>query len=172
MIRKFWPRAGSICAAIVIVAGAAFFFAPLFASADGQAMILPVDPTPLVVESKGGRRSFSVEIARDPAERSSGLMFRQTMPDDRGMLFVFERTQAVGFWMKNTPMPLDLIFIGEDGRIRAVRQGEPRSEAVISPEQPVRFVLELKAGTAARNGIADGDLAKHPAISGAAGGAD
>ncbi len=91
-------------------------------------------------------------------------MFREAMPDDRGMLFVFQDTRNVAFWMKNTPMPLDLLFIGEDGRIRAIRQGEPRSEAVIDPGEPARYVLELKAGTAAKEGIEVGDLLKHPAI--------
>ena len=66
--------------------------------------------------------------------------------------------------MKNTPMPLDLIFVGQDGRIRAIKKGEPLSEAIISPGEPVRFVLELKAGTAAKDGIADGNLLRHPAI--------
>ena len=61
--------------------------------------------------------------------------------------------------MKNTPMPLDLLFIAQDGKIKAIKQGEPFSEAVISPGVPVRFVLELKAGIAAKNGIVDGDKA-------------
>jgi uncharacterized membrane protein (UPF0127 family) len=66
--------------------------------------------------------------------------------------------------MKNTPMALDLVFVGEDGRIKAIKRGEPESEAIISPGQPVRFVLELKAGTAAKDGIKEGDLLRHPAI--------
>jgi uncharacterized membrane protein (UPF0127 family) len=127
-------------------------------------MVLPVDPTPLVAMTGQGERRFSIEIADEPSERQAGLMFRKTMADDHGMLFVFEATQPVGFWMKNTILPLDLIFIGQDGRIKAIQRGEPFSEAVISPGEPVRFVLELKAGTAAKDGIADGDLVKHPAI--------
>ena len=83
------------------------------------------------------------------------------------MLFVFDQMQPVGFWMKNTILPLDLVFIGEDGRIKAIEHGEPFSEAVISPGEPVRFVLELNAGVAARDGIADGDLVRHPAIASA-----
>ncbi|RUW98460.1 DUF192 domain-containing protein, partial [Mesorhizobium sp. M2A.F.Ca.ET.037.01.1.1] len=79
-------------------------------------------------------------------------------------LFVFDRTDEVDFWMKNTPMALDLVFVGEDGRIKAIKRGEPESEAIISPGQPVRFVLELKAGTAARDGIKEGDFLRHPAI--------
>ncbi|TIY02678.1 MAG: DUF192 domain-containing protein, partial [Mesorhizobium sp.] len=132
--------AGVVCAAIAfVVATGAFFHSQQPASADGRAMNLA-------------------------AEREAGLMFREEMADDHGMLFVFEGPRDVSFWMKNTPMPLDLIFVGQDGRIRAIKQGEPQSEAMISPGEPVRFVLELKAGTAARSGIADGDLLRHPAI--------
>lgn len=133
--------------------------------ASGRAMILPVDPAPLVAVTKQGERSFSVEIADEPSERGAGLMFREHMADNHGMLFVFQETGPVSFWMKNTIMPLDLIFIGQDGRIRAIRRGEPYSEAAISADEPVRFVLELKAGIAARNGITEGDMVKHPAIS-------
>lgn len=132
-------------------------------------MMLPVDPAPLLAVTAKGDRSFQIEIADDDAEREAGLMFRQTMPNDRGMLFVFPQTEGVGFWMKNTPMPLDLLFIGQDGRIKAIRQGEPQSEAVIAPNEPVRFVLELKAGTAARENIEEGDLVKHPAVNAVSG---
>ena len=108
----------------------------------------------------GGRARFSVEIAATAEQRARGLMFRQEMAAGAGMLFVYARPQHVAFWMKNTPMPLDVGFIGQDGRIAAILQGEPQSLAVISPGVPVRFVLELKAGTAARQGIADGDAVK------------
>jgi uncharacterized membrane protein (UPF0127 family) len=138
-------------------------------AAEGQAMMLPVDPAPLVAVTGNGDRPFQIEIADDDGEREAGLMFRQTMPDDRGMLFVFPQTESVGFWMKNTPMPLDLLFIGQDGRIKAIRQGEPQSEAVIAPNEPVRFVLELKAGTATRENIKEGDLVRHPAVNAVSG---
>ena len=134
-------------------------------------MILPVDPDPLIVETGQGERSFTIEIADDPGERERGLMFREHMDDDHGMLFVFEDQREVGFWMKNTPMPLDLLFIAQDGTIKAIKQGEPFSEAVISPGVPVRFVLELKAGIAAKNDIVDGDKARHRAINQAPGAA-
>ncbi|MHA6684231.1 DUF192 domain-containing protein [Mesorhizobium sp. A556] len=153
---------GGIAAALFVAAIAFFQIQQTFA--DNQAMILPVDPVPLVAVTDQGERSFAIEIADDPAERSAGLMYRETMADDHGMLFVFERTQDATFWMKDTPMPLDLVFVGQDGLVKAIRRGEPRSEAVISPGVPVRFVLELKAGTAARDGIEDGDLLRHPAI--------
>lgn len=164
MAHTKWLTAGGICTAVALfVAVFAYFSAPQ-TFAGSRPMILAVDPTPLVAVTKQGERSFTIEIADDSAERSAGLMFREDMADDHGMLFVFEQTHPVGFWMKNTPMPLDLVFIGEDGKIRAIKQGEPQSEAVISPGEPVRFVLELKAGTAAKDGIADGDLVRHPAI--------
>lgn len=127
-------------------------------------MMLPVDPVPLVVETRAGNRSFRIEIAEDAAERARGLMFREQMDDADGMLFVFEETGPVGFWMKNTPLPLDLIFIGEDGRVQAVLPGEPFSEAGISPGTPVRFVLEVKAGMAEKAGIGEGDRVSHPSI--------
>jgi uncharacterized membrane protein (UPF0127 family) len=165
MAHRNWLTARALCIAIaLIVATGAFFHSQEPTSADGRAMILPVDPTPLVAVTKSGERSFSVEIADTAAEREAGLMFRQQMAGDHGMLFVFDEAQDVNFWMKNTPMPLDLVFAGQDGRIRAIIHGEPQSEAIITPGKPVRFVLELKAGTAARDGIADGDLLRHPAI--------
>lgn len=153
---------------VVVAAAIAGIFAylqpgtPLLASS--QAQTLPVDPTPLIAETAKGDRSFTIEIADDGREREAGLMYREDMPDDRGMLFVFDRPQIVGFWMKNTPMPLDLLFVGQDGRVRAIKRGEPFSEAGISPSEPVRFVLELKAGTAQREGITNGDRLRHPAI--------
>ncbi|MGF7007124.1 DUF192 domain-containing protein [Aminobacter sp. BE322] len=132
--------------------------------AESQPMALPQDPDPLVAVTAKGDVSFRIEVADEPAERSMGLMFRKDLADDQGMLFVFDQTQPVGFWMKNTPLPLDLLFIGEDGKVRDIQQGEPFSEAVIAPDEPVRFVLELKAGTAEKAGIKDGDQLKHRVI--------
>jgi len=137
--------------------------------AQDAAMALPVDPQPLVVQTDAGERAFSIEIADDPQERSRGLMYRESLPDDRGMLFVFESTQRVGFWMKNTPLPLDLVFIGQDGIVRDILPGAPFSEASIALGDPVRFVLELKAGTAEKAGIETGDSVHHPAVNQAAG---
>lgn len=135
----------------------------------GEPMVLPVDPERLVIVTGAGERSFSIEIADEEGERSAGLMFRRSMADDHGMLFVFEQTRRLAFWMKNTPMPLDLIFIGDDGRIVSVLQGEPFSTAPIAPVGAARFVLELKAGTAQKAGIGDGDRVRHPQIDTVAG---
>lgn len=135
----------------------------------GKPMLLAVDPDPLIVETAAGERSFSVEVADTDAERSRGLMFRTMLPQDRGMLFVFERTRRVAFWMRNTPLPLDLVFIGEDGRVKAIMQGEPFSDAMIAPDAEIRFVLEVNAGTAQMAGIAGGDRVRHPRIDEVAG---
>jgi uncharacterized membrane protein (UPF0127 family) len=130
----------------------------------GQPMILPVDPEALVIDSATGVHRFTIEVADTDDARSAGLMFRQDMDDDHGMLFVFEQTRRLSFWMQNTPMPLDLIFIDEDGRIVSIRWGKPFSTASIGPLSPARFVLELKAGTAQNAGITEGDRVRHPQI--------
>jgi uncharacterized membrane protein (UPF0127 family) len=139
---------------------------PLSVAWAEQAMILPVDPAPLVVDTGKEQVSFKVEIADDGSERSRGLMFRTEMPADHGMLFVFQMQQPLAFWMKNTALPLDLVFIDSKGQIKAVLPGTPFSEAPISPGPgvPVQYVLELNHGTAARLGIDPGDMIRHPLI--------
>jgi len=165
MSRKNWFLA--VVAAAVIVVGGYALLRPTPGPASGQT--LPVDPAPLVVLTDGGERNFSIEVADEPAERQQGLMFREDMADDHGMLFVFAETQHVGFWMKDTPLALDLIFIGHDGRVRAVRRGEPLSVASITPNVPVRFVFEVKAGIAEKIGLKEGDRVRHPVIDGVSG---
>ncbi|TPN88364.1 DUF192 domain-containing protein [Mesorhizobium sp. CU2] len=164
MAYRNWLTTGALCVAIVFAA----YFSGLRPSA-ADAMLLPVDPARLVVATGSGERSFSIEIADTSAEREAGLMFRQSMADDHGMLFVFDKADQVAFWMKNTPMPLDIVFIGADGRINAIRRGEPESEAIIAPGTIVKYVLELKAGIAAKDGIEEGDQLRHPAIVAASG---
>lgn len=144
----------------------------LFPAAAGRAqsgpMLLPVDPDPLVIATAAGDRRFFIEIADEARERQRGLMFRQSMPGDRGMLFVFAEESRQGFWMQNTPLALDLLFIGDDGHVRAIVQGVPFSPAPISPDVTARFVLELVAGTAQKAGIAVGDRVRHPRMQAAA----
>jgi Uncharacterized conserved protein len=129
-----------------------------------EPMLLPVHPVPLVIETTAGERQVFIEIAAQPAEHARGLMFRTEMPDNRGMLFVFDQPTVRAFWMKNTPMPLDLLFIGEDGKVRSIQSGEPYSEASIAPPVTSLYVLELRAGTSARLGIEVGNQLRHPLI--------
>ena len=161
---RFFRIAAVVAMAVMLAAGWSGIARSGTVPAIGEPMILPVDPAPLVVETDEGERRFTIEVADDDRERSAGLMFRAEMKDEHGMLFVFDNTRRVAFWMKNTPLPLDLVFVGEDGRVAAVMEGVPFSTAPISPEAPVRFVLELNAGTAQKAGIAEGDRVRHPQI--------
>ncbi|GGA53710.1 hypothetical protein GCM10011385_04010 [Nitratireductor aestuarii] len=149
-----------------VVAAFAVLIIPFLAVAAWaqQPMLLPVHPAPLVIETKAGDRQIFIEVATKPDEHARGLMFRTEMPDNRGMLFVFPSTGLRSFWMKNTPMPLDLLFIGEDGKVRSIQPGEPFSEAPIGPPVNSLFVLELKAGTSEKLGIEEGNQLRHPLI--------
>lgn len=112
----------------------------------------------LVIRTSGGSYRFNVELAVTEEERAKGLMFRQELDPDAGMLFLYNQDQAVTFWMKDTPLPLDMIFIASDGKItQIVRHAEPYSENLIPSNTYIRGVLEVNAGTADRFNIAPGD---------------
>ena len=118
---------------------------------------------PLTIVTQSGPRRFDVEVMRDDAGRSRGLMFRRSMAPDHGMLFDFEREEPVTMWMKNTYLPLDMVFIRPDGTIsRIAAETEPLSTAIIPSGGPVIAVLELNAGVAAKLGIKPGDRIQHP----------
>ncbi len=121
---------------------------------------------PLSIVTRDGRHPFSVEVARNDADRAQGLMYRRTLAPDRGMLFDFGRTEPLSMWMKNTYIPLDMIFIRLDGTVaRIAENAEPLSTRVISSGEPVSAVLEVAGGTAARLGIKPGDKVEHPLFS-------
>ena len=102
--------------------------------------------------------AFSVELATNTAERAVGLMYRKGLPEGRGMLFDFHDDQPVQFWMHNTYISLDMIFIAGDGRVvRVAENAKPMSDELIPSGRPVRAVLEVIAGTARKFGIAAGD---------------
>lgn len=103
--------------------------------------------------------AFTVELALDAAQRQQGLMNRETMDAEAGMLFDFGQTRPVLMWMKDTYLPLDMLFISESGRIDHIRaQAVPQSEEIIDSRGAVRFVLELNGGAAARLNIQVGDI--------------
>ena len=131
----------------------------------GQPMVLSVDPVPLTIDGRDDI-AISVEVATSPVETAAGLMFRKQMDDDHGMLFAFEKTGKRSFWMRNTVMPLDIIFIGEDGEVDTIRQGKPLDETPLSSDGAVRYVLELKAGQAEAFGIEPGTVLRHPVLGG------
>ena len=137
-------------AAIALVAGCAVLAARAPARAAGQDTI--------EIVTKSGVHAFSVELATNDAERSRGLMFRKELPEGRGMLFDFQTDQPVNFWMHNTYISLDMIFIQGGGRVlRIAENTQPMSDALIPSGGPVRAVLEVIAGTAHKFGIAPGD---------------
>ena len=118
---------------------------------------------PLEITTASGAHSFAVEVMRTDEERARGLMFRRFMPADRGMLFDFKTEQTVLMWMKNTYIPLDMIFIARNGTVTHVAANtEPMSERTISSGPPAYAVLEVNAGVAAKIGLKPGDQVKHP----------
>jgi hypothetical protein len=120
------------------------------------------DLQPLEIATRNGVHVFAVEMASTPEEQAKGLMFRRELPEGQGMLFDFHREQPTSFWMKNTYIPLDMIFIRGDGRILRIAENTvPLSEALVPSGGPVRAVLEVVAGTAKRLGIAPGDRVAH-----------
>ena len=119
----------------------------------------------LAVESGGHAHSFKVWIAATEPRRNQGLMFVKSLPAQRGMLFLFDAPQITAFWMKNTLIPLDLLFIAPDGRIiRIAENATPLSEAAINSMGVVTGVLEVAGGTSARLGFKAGDRVRHPAF--------
>lgn len=118
-----------------------------------------------IITQDGRQVSFLVEMAETEEQHNYGLMFRDTLPVDEGMLFVFDPPRKVGLWMKNTRIPLDVIFIGEAGRVLSVVPDQkPFSLRRIESHESVRAVLELNAGTAARQGITQGAVFMHPGM--------
>ena len=138
----------------------AFVFIALLVAAGP---VRPAELQTLEIASKNGVHAFSVEMAVTEPERAKGLMFRKELLEGRGMLFDFQREQEVGFWMQNTYIPLDMIFIRGDGRIlRIAENTEPLSTRIIPSNGPVRAVLEVIGGTARKFGIAPGDRVASP----------
>lgn len=121
------------------------------------------DPQPLTVETEEGDVSFSVWMADTDDERARGLMFREELADDAGMLFDFETVRPVSMWMRNTLIPLDLLFVSEEGRVtKIIVNARPQSLRQLPSDFPVRAVLELAGGRSAEAGIMPGDRIVHP----------
>jgi uncharacterized membrane protein (UPF0127 family) len=117
----------------------------------------------LEIVTASGTHEFSVEVMRGGPQRERGLMFRRFLPQERGMLFDFATERPVMMWMKNTYLPLDMIFIGRAGKVVGLAENtEPLSEKIIPSGTPAYGVLEVNAGTAARIGLRIGDSVRHP----------
>lgn len=116
------------------------------------------DRSMLEIQTAEGKEiTLDVEWAITPEQREHGLMFRKELGDDEGMIFDFGTVREVMMWMKNTPLSLDMVFIGEDGRVqRVASRTTPFSEAIVGSGTPVRYVLEIRGGRAAALGIGEG----------------
>ncbi|WP_181704108.1 DUF192 domain-containing protein [Chthonobacter albigriseus] len=154
-----------VLTALLLAAALAGAAATFTWTAPGTAQEAAVLRTELVVETAAGPHTFSVELAATPAERAKGLMDRHEMAPGHGMLFDMGSNAPATFWMKNTYLPLDIIFIREDGTVANIaHRTTPLSEALVPSEGNVRFVLELNGGTAERIGLKPGDRVVHPRI--------
>ncbi len=112
----------------------------------------------LKIETKNGPVALDVEVADTEKKREHGLMFRRSLPGKGGMIFLFEEEHPISMWMKNTYIPLDMVFIGDDWRIKhIVREAEPLSDEIIHSVYPASRVLEIGGGEAAKLGLAPGD---------------
>lgn len=120
----------------------------------------------LSIVTATGTHVFLVEVMRTQAELEKGLMFRKSLPQDHGMLFDFGHEQEVAMWMRNTFIPLDMIFMGKTGRVvGVVADAKPMSDQILTVSAPTFAVLELDAGTAARINLKTGDLVRDPIFS-------
>ena len=117
----------------------------------------------LVIHTATGDHAFNVEVVDTPETRAKGLMFRQSLADDAGMLFDFGREQPTAFWMQNTFIPLDMIFIAADGEVKTIHvNAVPHDTTSIPSGVPVQFVLEIPGGRSKEIGLAPGDRVEHP----------
>jgi uncharacterized membrane protein (UPF0127 family) len=133
----------------------------LAASAGAPALGGALDSLEIITST--GRHAFQVEIADNEATREHGLMDRRYMAPNHGMLFEFDREEPVSFWMKNTYIPLDMIFIAPSGVVTHIAaNAEPLSERVVPSGGPSIAVLELNGGAAASIGLKVGDKVRHP----------
>lgn len=119
---------------------------------------------PLVIHTGGSAYKFEVEVVTTPETRAQGLMFRKAMPPNAGMLFIYPGEQPVSFWMKNTLIPLDMLFVKADGSIAHIAHNAvPMDETPIDSGAAVKAVLEINGGTANALGIQEGDKVEYQA---------
>lgn len=119
----------------------------------------------LVLKTTTGDHNFTIEVATTDQERALGLMFRRSLPENSGMLFIYDPPQSATMWMKNTLIPLDMVFISAEGKVHRIESNtEPFSTTVIPSEGEVVGVLELNAGEADKIGLKRGDKVVYPGL--------
>jgi uncharacterized protein len=141
----------------------------LFAMTLSGAAAADTKLSPLVIDTQAGPQRFGVELAVTPQEQEKGLMYRRSMAADAGMLFDFVTPRLASFWMRNTFIPLDMLFIAADGHIADIHErAVPQTDDAVESASKVRAVLELNGGTVARLAIKRGDLVHHAIFGNAA----
>lgn len=177
MDRKFFTNTKAIVAALVLFCLAIVLMpvvsqleaeAPKEDVQQGEKSKLPVETASIKLKS-GATHAFELEIAKSPVDVQMGLMFRKSMEPDHGMMFQFTKEpRKISFWMKNTYIPLDLLFIAGDGRIVNIhRNATPHSTTSIPSVEPVTGVIEINGGRSDELGIKIGDTVAHPYFSAA-----
>jgi hypothetical protein len=137
-------------------------FVLLFAT---SAAAIVCDPGKIEIITDQGNQTFSIEIADEPQEQARGLMFRPSMPTDAGMLFIFDQPRQANFWMRNTMIPLDMIFIDDTGKVDSVAErSDTYSEQVSSSKGDVQAVLEINGGLSRQMGIGPDTQVIHQAF--------
>src|SRR5579872_2254083 len=155
-----WRKAARYCPAMRTLLS---WVVLLLAVAAGTATAAEIQKLDIVTSR--GPQHFSVELATTESDRELGLMYRQSLAADAGMLFLYPGEQEVEFWMKNTFIPLDMLCIGADSRIRHIEErAVPLTETPISSIYPVKAVLEVNGGTVERLGIHQGDIVHNAAL--------
>lgn len=161
MARQRFSRgaAASVALFVLRLLGAPLALSAFVSTAEAR---MPVEALTIVPAAGGAGHAFEVEVAKTDQEKALGLMFRTHLADNAGMLFWYRGPQDITMWMRNTYIPLDMVFIREDGSIARIEENtEPMSERIIHSGARVNAVLELAGGAAARLGIKPGDRVRH-----------
>lgn len=155
---------------LAVMSALALVWAPgnfRLAEAQGVGLEAGFPTAPLEIVTATGRHAFTVEIAETSQQRAQGLMFRRSLAPDNGMLFLYPSPQVISMWMKNTYIPLDMIFLDKTGKVVSVHQrAVPESLRAITSEYAASAVLEVPGGTAERLGVEKGDRVVSPALRG------
>lgn len=134
-------------------------------SGGARAEFSTFEKSSLTIDTASGPQPFTIELALSPAQQEQGLMYRREMAADAGMLFVFPGPEIANFWMRNTFIPLDMLFVTADGHIAQIHErAVPMKDDAITSDRPVLAVLELNGGTVSRLGIKPGDLVHYAAF--------
>jgi uncharacterized membrane protein (UPF0127 family) len=145
-----------LSAALLMFAAASAYTQP---RQDALIPLAAFPQTTLEIKSGTQKHTFDIWLAETPEQQEQGLMFVRDLPANRGMLFLAEQPRVFNMWMKNTYIPLDMVFIGKDGRIAKIAaRTVPHSPAIISSDVPVTAILEIKGGEAARRALHAGDV--------------